>query len=98
MTFMASMILVARAVVGSGAFAQGSAAQETAAVARVQGTATIWLALVDVGDYAQGREQGGEQGGEQGWDQIAAPFQAGISTMKWTTTVGVVRSSYGTLK
>lgn len=94
MTFMASMILVARAVVGSGAFAQGSAAQETAAVARVQGTATIWLALVDVGDYAQGREQGGEQG----WDQIAAPFQAGISTVKWTTTVGVVRSSYGTLK
>lgn len=86
MIFMASRILVGSAMVGSGASSQDSTAQETAAVARAQEAATIWLALVDADDYAQGGEQS------------AAPFQVGILKTKWTTTAGVVRSSYGALK
>ncbi len=66
--------------------ASSAIAQETVAIDKAKVAASIWLALVDSGDYAQS------------WEQSAAPFQAGIAKATWTGMVGSVRAPFGAFK
>jgi len=61
-------------------------AQDAAAVANAQASATAWLPLMDSGDYAGS------------WDTAASVFKAQSSKMVWESTAKTARSPFGSVK
>ena len=67
-------------------FAPGVHAGEKAAIGQAQAAAQAWLALTDVGKYAES------------WDEAATSFKAVVARPDWERMVKAVRGPLGGLK